>query len=120
MHFLILIYTACKSLAKWWWLFLGTAHFDLEGWRRCPPLDFVGERILPWNCKYLFKKIASLSILNGFEIYIHLWIGNDIYNFTKIAAIMNCLFCWNNPCKVAHLHFFLAIFARRQICPDVR
>ena len=34
MHFLIVIYTACrsKSLAKWWWLFIGTSHCDLEGW----------------------------------------------------------------------------------------
>ena len=33
MHFVIVIYTACKSLAKWWGLFLGTSHFDLEGWQ---------------------------------------------------------------------------------------
>ena len=37
----------------------------------------------------IFKKIASLTILDGFESYIHLWIGNDVYNFTKIAAILN-------------------------------
>ena len=27
----VVIYTACTSLAKWWGLFLGTFHFDLEG-----------------------------------------------------------------------------------------
>ena len=32
-QFVILIYTACKSLAKWWVLFLGTSHIDLEGWQ---------------------------------------------------------------------------------------
>ena len=37
----------------------------------------------------IFKKIASLTILDGFERSIHLWIGNDVYNFTKIAAILN-------------------------------
>ena len=42
----------------------------------------------PWNYKYL-SKIASLTILDGFERSIHLWIGNDVYNFTKIAAILN-------------------------------
>ncbi len=36
MHFVIVIYTACKSLSKWWGLFLGTSHFDLEGWQNNP------------------------------------------------------------------------------------
>ena len=76
MHFLIVIYTACTSLAKWWLLLLGTSHFDLEGWQKYPPAEFCGWRIPPWNNKYL-KKIASLSILNGFERSIHVWNGND-------------------------------------------
>ena len=59
MHFVIVIYTACKSLAKWWELFLGTSHFDSEEWQNNPPLDFLGGRIPPWNYKYL-KKIESL------------------------------------------------------------
>ena len=84
-----MIYTACKSLAKWWGMFLGTSHFDLEGWQNNPSRwIFLGGRIPPWNYKYL-KKIESLYILNGFERSIHLWIGKDIYNFTKIAAILN-------------------------------
>ena len=59
-----------------------------KGDRSIPPLEFVGGRIPPWNYKYL-KKIASLTILDGFERSIHLWIGNNVYNFTKIAAILN-------------------------------
>ena len=47
-----------------------------------------GGRTPPWNFKYI-KKIASLPILDGFERSIHLLIGNDVYNFTKIAAILN-------------------------------
>ena len=38
MHFVIVIYMACKSLAKWWGLFLGTSHIDLEGWQNNPPV----------------------------------------------------------------------------------
>ena len=30
-----------------------------------------------------------MSILSGFERSMHLWIGNDIYNFTKMTAILN-------------------------------
>ena len=37
MHFSIVIYTACKSLAKMYRLFLSTPHFDLEGWQMYPP-----------------------------------------------------------------------------------
>ena len=51
--FLVVIYTACKSLAKWWWLFLGTSHFDLEGWQKYPPAGFCGGRIPPWIYEYL-------------------------------------------------------------------
>ena len=55
MHFVIVIYTACKSLAKWWGLFLGTSYFDLEGWQNIPPVGFFrgGGHISPWNYKYL-------------------------------------------------------------------
>ena len=47
MHFLIVIYTACKILAKWWWFFLGTSHVDLEGWQKCPPAGFCGRGTYP-------------------------------------------------------------------------
>ena len=79
MHFLIVIYMAClfiylfhlftqgkpkqltlvfigalhKSLAKWWGLFLGTSHFDLEGGQKYPPVGICGGRIPPWNFKYI-------------------------------------------------------------------
>ena len=82
-----MIYTACKSLAKWWGMFLGTSHFDLEGWQKNPPVGFLGSA--PPGITNNLKKIESLYILNGFERSIHLWIGKDIYNFTKIAAILN-------------------------------
>ena len=49
MHFVIVIYTACKSLAKWWRLFLGSSHFDLEGWQKYSPAGICGGRIPPWN-----------------------------------------------------------------------
>ena len=47
----VVIYTACKSLAKWWGMFLGTSHFDLEGWQKNPPVGFFRERTPPWNYK---------------------------------------------------------------------
>ena len=43
----------------------------------------------PLELQISLKKIASLSFLNEFERYIHLWISNDVYNVTKIAAILN-------------------------------
>ena len=43
----------------------------------------------PPGIRNMFKQIVSVSILNGFERSIQLWIGNDTYNFTKIAAILN-------------------------------
>ena len=87
MHFVIVIYTAC--LAKWWGLFLGTSHFDLEGWQNNPRVGFFRGAHSPVELQILKKKIESLYIFNGFERSIHLWIGKDIYNFTKIAAILN-------------------------------
>ena len=84
MHFLIVIYTACKSLAKWWGLFLGTSDFDLEGGRSIPVEICGGVGAFPLELQ-ISLKIASLSIIDGFERSIHLWIGNDVYNFTKIA-----------------------------------
>ena len=51
-----------------------------KGGRNIPRLDsggyFRGRLLL--ELQISLKKIASLSILNGFEISIHLWIGNDI------------------------------------------
>ena len=85
----VVIYTACKSLAKWWGLFLGTSHFDLEGGQKYPPVGICGERIPPPELQISLNKISSLSIIDGFEIYIQHWIGNDVYNVSKIAAILN-------------------------------
>ena len=70
-----------------------TYHFDLEGWQKYP-LDWIlwgggGGAYSPLELQISFKKIVSLSILNGFERPIHLWIGNDTYNFTKMAVILN-------------------------------
>ena len=87
---LVVIYTACKSLATWWGLFLGTSHFDLEGGQKYPPVGICGGAgSFPLELQIYLKKIASLSILDGFERSIHLWIVNDVYNFTKIATILN-------------------------------
>ena len=59
MHFLIVLYTACKSLAKWWRLFLGTSHFDLE--EVSPRLDFVGGGVFPLELKISLKNSISLN-----------------------------------------------------------
>ena len=56
-----------------------------------PPLEFVGGGLIPPGITDVFKKFAYLSILDGFERSIHLWIVNDVYNFTKIATILNFL-----------------------------
>ena len=60
------------------------------------PLRFGrGAEVTPrWNLwggafPPVITKKLHLSILDGFERYIHQWIGNDRYNFTKIAAILN-------------------------------
>ena len=59
-----------------------------KGGRKIPPLDFLGSAF-PSGITNNFKKTESLSILNGFKRSIHLWIGKDIYNFKKMAAILN-------------------------------
>ena len=70
MHFLIVIYTACKSLAKWWGLFLGTSHFDLVGGRSIPRWNLWGG-IPPWNDKYLLKKSHLCKFLmDSKDLYI--------------------------------------------------
>ena len=56
MHFVIVIYTACKSLAKWWGLFLGTSHIDLEGWQNNPPVGFFRGAHSPHGITHIFKK----------------------------------------------------------------
>ena len=54
--FLIVIYTACKSLAKWWRLFLGTSHFDLEGLQKYPPAACYGGGVYPAEITNIFSK----------------------------------------------------------------
>ena len=56
--------------------------------QKYPPVGICGGTFPP-GITNIFKKIASLSILDGFERSLHQWIGNDVYNFTKIAAILN-------------------------------
>ena len=55
------------------------------------PAGICGGRIPPWNYKYLLKKLHLRQFLMYSKdlYYIYLWIGNDICNFTKIAAILN-------------------------------
>ena len=114
-----MLYTACKSLAKMCRLFHGVSHFDLEGWQMYPQLDFVGGRIPPWNYKYI-KKIVYLPILNGFERSIHVLIGIDTYNFSKIAVIFNFyenmpqswILCVFVPFKKKILFYFTCITAQ--------
>ena len=50
-----MVYTACKSLAKWSELFLWTSHFDLEGVQKYPPVGICGGRIPP-GITNIFKK----------------------------------------------------------------
>ena len=40
--------------------------------------------VVPWYLPLQFGRVAEVSLRS-----IHLWIGNDKYNFTKIAAILN-------------------------------
>ena len=61
MHFVIVIYTACKSLAKWWGLFLGTSHFDLEGWQNNPPVEFFRGAHSPLDLQISLKNRISVN-----------------------------------------------------------
>ena len=71
MHFLIVIYTACKSLAKWWGLFLGTSHFDWGGGRSIPTLEFVGGALLPGITNIFLKKSHLCQFLmDSKDLYI--------------------------------------------------
>ena len=69
-------------------LFLSTSHFDLEGWQMYPPTWILWGAYSPLELQISLKTRIS-PILNGFERSIHLWIGIDIYHFSKIAAILN-------------------------------
>ena len=71
MHFVIVIYTACKSLAKWWGLFLGTSHFDLEGWQNNPPVGFFRGAHYPPGITNIFKKSNLCNfVMDSKDIYI--------------------------------------------------
>ena len=70
MQFVIVIYTACKSLAKWWGLFLGTSHIDLEGWQNNPSVGFFRGRIPP-GITHIFKKSNLCKFLmDSKDLYI--------------------------------------------------
>ena len=71
MHFVIVIYTACKSLAKWWGLFLGTSHIDLEGWQNNPPVGFFRGGAFPPGITHIFKKSNLCKfVMDSKDIYI--------------------------------------------------
>ena len=72
MHFVIVIYTACKSLAKWWGLFLGTSHIDLEWWQNNPPpLDFFRGAHSPLELHISLKKSNLCKFLmDSKDLYI--------------------------------------------------
>ena len=70
MHFVIVIYTACKSLAKWWGLFLGTSHFDLEGWQNNPPLDLSGGAFPPGITNVFKKSNLCKFLMDSKYLYI--------------------------------------------------
>ena len=61
MHFSIVIYTACKSLAKMYRLFLSTSHFDLEGWKMYPPAGFCGGVYSPLELQISLKTRISAN-----------------------------------------------------------
>ena len=62
---------------------VGVVHWNLPlrfgRGQKYPPVGICGGAF-PLEFQISLKKIAYLSIL---------WIGNDVYNFTKIAAILN-------------------------------
>ena len=61
MHFVIVIYTACKSLAKWWGLLLGTSNFDLEGWQNNPPVGCFRRAHSPLELQIPLKNRISVK-----------------------------------------------------------
>ena len=69
-----MIYMAGKSLAKWWWLFLGTSHFDLEGWQKYPPAGFCGGGAYsPLELQISFKKSQlSQFLMDSKDLYIYM------------------------------------------------
>ena len=72
MHFSIVIYTACKSLAKMCRLFLGTSHFDLEGWQMYPPAGFCGGAYSPFELQISLKKSYLCQFLmDSNDLYIY-------------------------------------------------
>ena len=73
MHFsIIVIYTACKSLANMCRLFLGTSHFDLEGWQMYPPAGFCGGGVLHPGITNIIKKSYLCQFLMDSTLSIHL------------------------------------------------
>ena len=71
MHFSIVIYTACKRLAKMCRVFLGTSHFDLEGWQMYPPAGFCGERIPPGITNIFKKSYLCQFLMDSNDLYIY-------------------------------------------------
>ena len=71
MHFSFVIYTACKSLAKMYRLFLSSSHFDLEGWQMYPPAGFCGG-VFPPGITNIFKNSHICQFLMD---------SNDLYIF---------------------------------------
>ena len=61
MHFLIVIYTACTSLAKMCRLFLGTSDFDLEGWQMYPPSWILWGAYFPLELQISLKNRISAN-----------------------------------------------------------
>ena len=66
----VVIYTACKSLAKWWGMFLGTSHFDLEGWQKNPPVGFLGRAFPPGITNNFKKSNLCKFLVDSKDIYI--------------------------------------------------
>ena len=66
-----MIYTACKSLAKWWGMFLGTSHFDLEGWQKNPPVGFFRGAHSPLELQISLEKSNLCKFLmDSKDLYI--------------------------------------------------
>ena len=67
-----LAYTACKSLANWWGLFLGTSHFDLERGQKYPPVGiYGGGGAFPLELQISLKQSHLCQFLiNSKDLYI--------------------------------------------------